>query len=115
MKHSVHHVIRQPLVHLYRAISNAFVLFLAFTCDRGVTLQDLKDFPGAGRSYRNAIECRPSLALAHLNLGIVLRTVQNTSEAEKVVLLIAAMDAYLQHFKKIITALNWNRCQAEHA
>ena len=56
-----------------------------FLCyGRGVLLQDRGDMKGADSSYRNAISFRPTLAFAHLNLGIVLRSLKQDGEAEKV-------------------------------
>jgi tetratricopeptide (TPR) repeat protein len=51
---------------------------------RGILLQDAKRYDEAIESYQNAVKFRPTLASAHLNLGIVLEAVNKFQEAEKV-------------------------------
>jgi tetratricopeptide (TPR) repeat protein len=58
--------------------------------DLGLARQDLRDYRGAVRAYRKAIETKPDHAEAALNLGVVL---QETGDLE------SAMRAYAQAYR----------------
>ncbi|XP_024081501.1 transmembrane and TPR repeat-containing protein 2-like [Cimex lectularius] len=63
-----------------------------FTCDLGILLHGREQYDEAIKSYQLAVHFRPSLALAHLNLGTLLASRGRNEEAEAVLVRCSQLD-----------------------
>lgn len=97
MKESDKHVYTQCVSNLLNILTykaTFFVLYLLSLFFRGILLQEQGRYTEALESYQSSIKFRPRLAMAHLNMGLVLSHLGRKEEAIEVYKHCASLDSF---------------------